>query len=193
MSDEVRFRWAEVEPLGVVNGKLNHVLTNVDTLREAWDVSLAQASPGEFAEARRRSLTRHAIETGIIERLYDPSGGVTEALVAEQAICRTQATYEAHNETRRAITASSRFSAFGLASSASTRLLTLIRALTDRTPATDLIARCANVGLSCSPVCTWIVARAMSDSTLSRCEVSGHLRNEDAANGSAMSNRPRRR
>ncbi|MGH3887236.1 MAG: Fic family protein [Pseudonocardiaceae bacterium] len=148
MSDEIRLRWAEVEPLGVVNGELNHVLTNLDTLREAWDVSLAQASPGEFTEARRRSLTRHAIETGIIERLYDLSWGITEALVAEgltaevaaskggldddalatiisqydalkfladaarngkdlslhfvrelhQAICRTQATYEARND-----------------------------------------------------------------------------------------------
>ncbi|MGH3765084.1 MAG: Fic family protein [Pseudonocardiaceae bacterium] len=59
------------------------MLANVDTLREAWDLSLEQASPGEFTEARRRSLRRHAIETGIIERLYDVDWGVTEALVAE--------------------------------------------------------------------------------------------------------------
>jgi Fic family protein len=148
MSDEARIQWAEVEPLGVVNGELRQVLASVDALREAWDVSIGQASPGEFAEARRRSLRRHAIETGIIERLYDVDWGVTEALVAEglttevaareggldddslaiirsqydaleflaeaassgrdlslhfirelhQAICRTQATYEARNE-----------------------------------------------------------------------------------------------
>jgi hypothetical protein len=42
-----------------------------------------QASPAEFAAARRRSLRRHAIETGIIERLCDVDWGVTEALVAE--------------------------------------------------------------------------------------------------------------
>ncbi len=83
MSDEVRLRWAEVEPLGVVNGELHNVLANVDTLRNAWEQSLEQASPGEFDEARRRSLRRHAIETGIIERLYDVDWGVTEALVAE--------------------------------------------------------------------------------------------------------------
>ncbi|MGH3821425.1 MAG: Fic family protein [Pseudonocardiaceae bacterium] len=83
MSDEVRLRWAEVEPLGVLNGELKNVLANVDTLRDAWELSLAQASPGEFTEARRRSLRRHAIETGIIERLYDVDWGVTEALVAE--------------------------------------------------------------------------------------------------------------
>lgn len=148
MSDDVRLRWAGVEPLGVVNGELGQVLDSVDTLREAWDLSLAQASPGEFTEARRRSLRRHAIETGIIERLYDVDWGVTEALVAEglttevavreggldddalaiirsqydalefladaahngrdlsvhfvrelhQAVCRTQATYEARND-----------------------------------------------------------------------------------------------
>ncbi|MGH3774051.1 MAG: Fic family protein [Pseudonocardiaceae bacterium] len=83
MSDENRLRWTEVEPLGVVNGELKQVLASVDALREAWEVSLAQASTGEFAEARRRSLRRHAIETGIIERLYDVDWGVTEALVAE--------------------------------------------------------------------------------------------------------------
>jgi Fic family protein len=131
-----------------VNGELKQVLASVDTLREAWEVSLAQASTGELAEARRRSLRRHAIETGLIERLYDVGWGVTEALVAEgltaevatreggldddalviirsqydalefladgarngrdlsvffvrelhQALCRTQATYEARND-----------------------------------------------------------------------------------------------
>lgn len=82
MSDEVRLRWAEVEPLGVINGELNNVLANVNTLREAWELSLAQASPAEFTEAWRRSLRHHAIETGIIERRY-PDLGITEALVVE--------------------------------------------------------------------------------------------------------------
>ncbi|MGH3873363.1 MAG: Fic family protein [Pseudonocardiaceae bacterium] len=66
-----------------MNGELAQVLASVDALREAWEVSLAQATAGELAEARRRSLRRHAIETGIIERLYDVDWGVTEALVAE--------------------------------------------------------------------------------------------------------------
>ncbi|MGH3836458.1 MAG: hypothetical protein ACRDSF_12280 [Pseudonocardiaceae bacterium] len=148
MSQQDRLRWAEVEPLGTVNGALSNALQKVDNLREAWGLSLAQASAGEFTEARRRSLRRHAIETGIIERLYDVDWGVTEALVAEgltaevaaskggldddalaiirsqydalefladaarngrdlsihfvrelhQAVCRTQATYEARND-----------------------------------------------------------------------------------------------
>ncbi|MGH3937489.1 MAG: Fic family protein [Pseudonocardiaceae bacterium] len=83
MSLGERLQWAEVQPLGPVNGELNQVLASVDTLREAWDLSLTQTSAGDFAEARRRSLRRHAIETGIIERLYDVDWGVTEALVAE--------------------------------------------------------------------------------------------------------------
>lgn len=83
MSDADRRRWADVEPLRVENGELRQVLASVDALREAWEVSLEQASADEFAEARRRSLRRHAIETGLIERLYDIDWGVTEALVAE--------------------------------------------------------------------------------------------------------------
>lgn len=83
MSLEGRLRWADVEPLGVVNGELSQVLASVDTLHEAWVQLLTQTSRDEFAEARRRSLRRHAIETGIIERLYDVDWGVTEALVAE--------------------------------------------------------------------------------------------------------------
>lgn len=56
MSDGGRVRWTEVEPPGAVNGELANVLASVDALREAWDLSLAQASRGEFNEARRRSL-----------------------------------------------------------------------------------------------------------------------------------------
>ena len=59
------------------------MLDTVDELRSAWKRSIERASPEEFTEARRRTLRRHAIETGIIERLYDVSWGVTEALVAE--------------------------------------------------------------------------------------------------------------
>jgi Fic family protein len=82
--DELRIvPWREVEPLGELNGALAPLLATVDTLRGAWKEFIEQVSEEEFAEARRRSLRRHAIETGIIERLYDVSWGVTEALVAE--------------------------------------------------------------------------------------------------------------
>jgi prophage maintenance system killer protein len=75
--------WEEVDPLEPINGDVSSVLATVDTLRSAWEEFVTTVSEDEFAEARQRSLRRHAIETGIIERLYDVDWGVTEALVAE--------------------------------------------------------------------------------------------------------------
>jgi hypothetical protein len=75
--------WREVTPLEPFNGGLPGLLATVDTLRSAWERTVQSATSEEFAEARRRNLRRHAVETGIIERLYDVSRGVTEALVAE--------------------------------------------------------------------------------------------------------------
>jgi Fic family protein len=74
--------WADVEPLPRLNGDLQSVLDSVKSLQRAWK-SVVVANDEAFQEARRRSLRRHAIETGIIERLYDIDWGVTEALVAE--------------------------------------------------------------------------------------------------------------
>lgn len=76
-------RWRDVEPLAGINGELGAVLASVDALRAARDDVLSRVTPEDFTESRRRSLRRHAIETGIIERLYDVDWGVTEALVAE--------------------------------------------------------------------------------------------------------------
>lgn len=74
--------WADVEPLPQINGDLESVLASVASLKRAWAVVVSSNS-ASFQESRRRSLRRHAIETGIIERLYDVEWGVTEALVAE--------------------------------------------------------------------------------------------------------------
>ncbi|MFF0146444.1 Fic/DOC family protein [Amycolatopsis sulphurea] len=74
--------WADVESLPPLNGDLQPVLDSVKSLQRAWE-SVVTANDTAFQEARRRSLRRHAIETGIIERLYDIDWGVTEALVAE--------------------------------------------------------------------------------------------------------------
>jgi Fic/DOC family len=73
---------AEVAPLPGLNGGLRSVLDSVDSLQRAWK-AVVSANDVAFQEARRRSLRRHAIETGIIERLYEVDWGVTEALVAE--------------------------------------------------------------------------------------------------------------
>src|ERR1041385_2150813 len=82
MTDQVA-PWREIEPLGSINGDVESLLATVDTVRKAWDEYLNTVSPEEVEGTRRRTLRRHAIETGIIERLYDISWGVTEALVAE--------------------------------------------------------------------------------------------------------------
>lgn len=84
MSKQTIIPWRWVTPLdGSLDGSLAPQLARVDALRVAWEEFIGHVSPEEFAEARRRSLRRHAIETGIIERLYDVSWGVTEAFVAE--------------------------------------------------------------------------------------------------------------
>ncbi len=75
--------WRGVEPLPPLNGDLAALLATVDDIQRIWAESLLSATPEEIEQARKRSLRRHAIETGIIERLYDLDWGVTEALVAE--------------------------------------------------------------------------------------------------------------
>lgn len=75
--------WRSVEPLPELSGAVAALLAPIDDLRRVWEETLGLATPEEADEARKRSLRRHAIETGIIERLYDLDWGVTEALVAE--------------------------------------------------------------------------------------------------------------
>lgn len=75
--------WQPVEPLPELNGDIVALLETIDDLRRVWEETLGAASQIEVQEARKRSLRRHAIETGIIERLYDLDWGTTEALVAE--------------------------------------------------------------------------------------------------------------
>lgn len=78
-----RVPWRPIEPLPHLNGEIATRLASVDALQTAWKAVQASASPEEVASSLKRRLRRHAIETGIIERLYDMSWGVTEALVAE--------------------------------------------------------------------------------------------------------------
>src|SRR6266550_3311731 len=74
--------WVDVEPMKPLNGDVQSVLDSAYSLKRAWKTVIS-SNDKAFQEARRRSLRRHAIETGIIERLYDIDWGVTEALVAE--------------------------------------------------------------------------------------------------------------
>ncbi len=83
MTDDQRVRWQPITSLPQVNGTLEPLLKTVDSLRSAWEDALQYSSPEELTEARNRRLRRHAVETGIIERLYEVDWGTTEALVAE--------------------------------------------------------------------------------------------------------------
>lgn len=80
---EQRIPWRPIEPLPHLNGEIAARLGAVDALKVAWEAVQRTASPEEVEASHKRRLRRHAIETGIIERLYDMSWGVTEALVAE--------------------------------------------------------------------------------------------------------------
>lgn len=75
--------WWCVRPPADLNGSLTPILLTVDSLKRAWETVVTNEPPEQFRESRARNLRRHAIETGIIERLYDVDWGVTEALVAE--------------------------------------------------------------------------------------------------------------
>jgi Fic family protein len=83
MTNNGRLQWQPIAALPHLNGTLAPLLATVDTLRSAWEDALEDYSPEELAETRNRRLRRHAVETGIIERLYELDWGTTEALVAE--------------------------------------------------------------------------------------------------------------
>jgi hypothetical protein len=47
------------------------ILAVVDSLRRAWEEALESSTAEERTAAQARRLRRHAVETGIIERLYE--------------------------------------------------------------------------------------------------------------------------
>jgi len=83
MSGAESMKWQPITALPKVNGTLEPLLKTVDTLRSAWEDALSSYSEEELTESRNRRLRRHAVETGIIERLYELDWGTTESLVAE--------------------------------------------------------------------------------------------------------------
>ncbi len=68
-----------------------------DDLVKSWQIKRKdiQDNPKEYEEFINRLKRQHAIETGIIEKLYDVSEGVTETLIKEGFI----ASYISHNDT----------------------------------------------------------------------------------------------
>ncbi len=75
--------WRPITPLDVDAVSANGRIAGVDALREAWRVQLAKLAEDDRTKARQRTLRKLAIETGIIERLYDIDWGLTLTLIAE--------------------------------------------------------------------------------------------------------------
>ncbi len=55
----------------------------MDALREAWRSQLEKLPEDDRRQTRQRTLRKLAIETGVIERLYDLDWGLTLTLIAE--------------------------------------------------------------------------------------------------------------
>jgi prophage maintenance system killer protein len=78
-----RIPWKPIEPLSRSERVTNGSLAALDALRAEWARRLTELPEEERARIRQRSLRRLAIETGIIERLYDVDWGLTLTLIAE--------------------------------------------------------------------------------------------------------------
>jgi Fic family protein len=74
--------WVEIQEFPALSQTTEAALKRLEPLRQAWEEA-AETDPAAFQDTRLRILRSHAIETGIIEQLYDVEWGVTEALVAE--------------------------------------------------------------------------------------------------------------
>jgi Fic family protein len=75
-------RWNDIGDFPPVTDAVMAALAQLGPLKLAW-LAAADRDPVAFKETRLRALRSHAIETGIIERLYDVDWGITETLVAE--------------------------------------------------------------------------------------------------------------
>ena len=77
-------KWRPITQLDrAVEEMLRCDLAAVDALHRSWIRFTASLDEADRHTLRRRTLRKHAIETGIIERLYDIDWGVTEQLVAD--------------------------------------------------------------------------------------------------------------
>ena len=76
--------WNPIQPLDpTVENSLRGDLTAVDALHRRWEEFTGDLDEADKATLRRRTLRKQAIETGILERLYDIDWGLTENLIAE--------------------------------------------------------------------------------------------------------------
>lgn len=77
-------QWQPIKPLdALVENRLKGDLAAVDALHASWMDFADSLDQTDRSTLRRRTLRKHAIETGILERLYNIDWGLTEALVAD--------------------------------------------------------------------------------------------------------------
>ncbi|MBI3771022.1 MAG: Fic family protein [Deltaproteobacteria bacterium] len=82
-STPTRIRWQSIKALDPGSIPQNGAFAGLEALRDAWASYLKDLSEDDRVRIRQRSLRRLAIETGIIERLYEVDWGLTLTLVAE--------------------------------------------------------------------------------------------------------------
>jgi fido (protein-threonine AMPylation protein) len=75
--------WKPIEPLAPSQTGTDGRVAAVDALRDEWTRQLLEVSEEDRKRRRQRTLRQLAVETGIIERLYDIEWGLTLTLVAE--------------------------------------------------------------------------------------------------------------
>ncbi len=75
--------WKPITPLNPSAVVTNGRIAALEALRVAWQRELDAVPADEALRRRQRTLRRLAVETGIIERLYDLDWGLTLTLVAE--------------------------------------------------------------------------------------------------------------
>ena len=77
-------RWEPIKPLHPdVEENLRGDLASLGCLHQSWQSFAESSDKGHMLSLRHRTLRRHAIETGIIERLYDLDRDLTELIVAQ--------------------------------------------------------------------------------------------------------------
>lgn len=79
----IRIPWKPIEPVRDDALLPNGALAALDALRKEWERRLETQTEEDRARIRQRSLRRLAIETGILERLYEVDWGLTLTLIAE--------------------------------------------------------------------------------------------------------------
>jgi Fic family protein len=67
----------------VLSPETENALRKTDAYRLTWEEYISTFSSEHLMARQERIIRKHAIETGILERLYDVSWGVTQSLVAD--------------------------------------------------------------------------------------------------------------